>query len=121
MQKRWRSELTEYLWRKIAFTDNARALTPRVTCLVVDRDRVVRLRVDAGVIQKFQKRIALFRFLRLDHVEVEDMPIAGQFNGQVEVATVLQPGGVTGGPAASLAFDTTVCGGLLYYEFRRQC
>ena len=64
----------------------------------MNRDRVVRLRIDPGVVQEFQQRIALTGLLRLDDEEMKDVPVADQFNRQIKVAASLQPGAVTGGP-----------------------
>ena len=67
----------------------------------MDRDRVMRLRVDPGVVEEFQKCVALSGLLRLNDVKMEDVPVTGQFDREVKMAAVLESGGVARRPLPS--------------------
>ena len=57
-------------------------LAPRVAVLLVDRDRVVGLGVDAVGDEKVEQLIAMRRVLRLDHVEMEHVTVPGTADGR---------------------------------------
>src|SRR2546429_4489314 len=61
----------------------------------------MRFGINPGLVQEFQQRIALSGLFRLDDEEMKDVPVAGQFDRQIEVSATLQPGAVTRGPLPS--------------------
>ena len=50
---------------------------PRIAFLLVNRDGVVALGVDAVLDEEIEQRIAMLGPLRLDHVEMEHVTVAG--------------------------------------------
>src|SRR3712207_2224110 len=74
--------------------NHARILAPRETLLLMDRDRVVRLGVDAVLDQIVQQRVAVGWVLGFDLVQVEHVAIARAGIRQVEKVAARQPLGV---------------------------
>ena len=77
---------------------DAPAFAPRITGLLMNRDRVMRFGVNPAVVQEFQQRLALPWLFRLNDEKMKDVSVTDQLDRQIEVAATLEPGAVTRGP-----------------------
>src|SRR4029079_16266757 len=75
-------------------SDDPRLLTPRIPLLLMNGDGVVGLGIDPVLDEEIDQFIAARRVLRLDHVEMEDVTVAGLHVRQVDVRRLAQTGGV---------------------------
>ena len=73
-------------------------MAPRISRLLVNRNRIMALRVDAFKAQELEQRIPLFRPLGLDDVEVVDVTVPWPFVGQRDVPRAGQSRTVTRRP-----------------------
>ena len=80
-----------------------------IAFLLVDGDRVVALGVDAVVVEELQQGVALCRLLRLDHVEVVDVAVAGRLVGQREGLRAREARGVARRPLRGADRSTRRC------------
>ena len=81
--------------------DFAGILAPRITGLLMNRDGIVRLRIDATVVQELEERVTLGRILRVEHIEMEHVAITWRFVRQGEMFRALEASGVTSGQTAT--------------------
>lgn len=72
---------------------NALPLSPRVALSLLDGDRMVRLGVDAAVVEVLEHLVAP---VDLDHVDVVDVTVARHLVGQLDPLQALQTLGVHG-------------------------
>src|SRR6185369_17262100 len=63
---------------------DACSLAPGIPLLLMNGDRVVRLRIDAVLDQKVHELIAMRRILRLNDVEMKHVPVTRADEGQID-------------------------------------
>src|ERR1019366_6991680 len=81
--------------------DDAGLLAPWIAGLLVDRDGVMGLGVDAVLDQESHQLVAPLGFLGLDDIEVEDVAVAFQRDRQIEGLATFEAFGVALGPLAA--------------------
>ncbi len=81
---------------------DARAFAPRIASLLVNRDGVVRLRVNGSVVEEFNECVALGRDDSFDDVKMEHVAITRRFVRQGEVLRAFEACGVTRGEFAAV-------------------
>ena len=69
----------------------------------------MRLGIDAGVVEKFHKAIALGRFLRFNNVKMKNMASARRFVRQGEILELLETRRVAGGRLRRKSFQASMC------------
>src|SRR6516225_3573570 len=80
----------------------ARTFAPRVTRLLVNRNRVMSLGINVVLHEELDHRIAPFGLSRLNDIQMENVPVTRQLHRQVDVLTILQSRGVARGPLPPL-------------------
>ena len=66
-------------------TGDARRFAPRIAGLLMDGDGIMRLGIDAGVVEKFQETVPLGRVLGFDDVKMKNMAAARRLVRQREM------------------------------------
>src|SRR4029079_6606938 len=74
--------------------DDPRLLAPRISFLLVNGDRVVRLGVDAILDEEVNELITVRGILCLDYIEMKDVPVAGSHERQIDVGSLSETGRV---------------------------
>jgi len=88
---------------------HSRAFAPRVAGLLMNRDRIMCLRINAIIIQELDECVPRFRLLCLDDIQVEYVTIPRQLCRQREVLRALQTRRVSGGPFTPVIVISSMC------------